>query len=129
MPEKNPRLSPLESRKRLLIAESELNRAQMVADLGALKSDLDALKSDVNTLLDRVKSLGSIASTAAVLVSGLTAFRGGKAENGDGKSHWLRKVIRGAGLVSTIWRVFRPKRGVSTPAIKPAPDVEEEEGN
>jgi hypothetical protein len=118
MPEKNSRLSPLESRKRLLLAESELNRAQMVQDLGALKSDVSAL-------VDRVKSLDSIASTAGVLISGLAAFRGGKPENGDGKSHWLRRIIKGASLVSTIWRAFRPKRGASTRPIKPAPHVEE----
>ena len=85
-----------------MLAESELNRAQMVEDLGALKSD-------VNALVDRVTSLGSITSSVAALVSGVAAFRGGKSENGDGKSHWLRRVIKGASLVSTIWRVFRPK--------------------
>ena len=31
---KNPRMNPLESRKQLLIAESELNRAQLVGDHG-----------------------------------------------------------------------------------------------
>jgi hypothetical protein len=102
MPEKNSRLSPLESRKRLLIAESELNRAQMMEDLAALKSDAGAL-------VDRVKSYGSIASSVATLVSGVAAFRGAQPANGDGKSHWLRKVIRGAGLVSSLWRAFRPK--------------------
>ena len=99
---KSPRLSPLESQKRLLIAESELNRAQMV-------QDLNALKSDVNALVDRVKSFGSIGSSVATLVSGLAAFQLGKPANGDGKSHWLRRIMRGAGLVSTLWRAFRPK--------------------
>jgi hypothetical protein len=102
MPEKNSRLNPLESRKRLLVAESELNRAQMVADLSALKSDARAL-------VDHVTSFGSIASTVARLVSGLAAFKREEPENGDGKSHWFRKIIRGAGLVSSVWRAFRPK--------------------
>ena len=107
---KSPRLSPLESRKRLLIAESELNRARMVADM-------TALKSDANALVDRVKSFGFIGSSIAGLVSGLTASRGAQPENGDGKSHWLRRAIKGAGLVSSIWRAFRQ--------AKPAPNVEE----
>jgi hypothetical protein len=102
MPEKNSRLSQLESQKRLLVAESELNRARMVAELSALKSDARAL-------VDHVTSFGSIASTVAGLVSGVAAFRGEKLENGDGKSHWLRRIIKGAGLVSTIWRAFRSK--------------------
>ena len=40
---KSPRLNPLESRKQLLIAESELNRVRMVADMTAVKSDAHAL--------------------------------------------------------------------------------------
>jgi hypothetical protein len=102
MSEKNSRLSPLESRKRLLLAESELNRAQLVEDLGALRSEVDEL-------VDRVKSFNSIVSSAATLVSGLAAFRREKSTDGDGKSHWLRKLIKGAGLISRIWLAFRPK--------------------
>lgn len=100
---KSPRLSPLESRKQLLIAESELNRARMVQELGALKSD-------ANAFVGRVKSFGFIGSSIAGLVSSLTAFRSEKPENGDGKSHWLRKIVRGAGLASSLWRAFRSKR-------------------
>jgi hypothetical protein len=103
MSEKNSHVNPLESRKRLLLAESELNRAQLVEDLGALKSD-------VNALVDHVKSFKSIASSAAVLVSGLAAFQREKPANGDGKSHWPRRLIKGAGLIFKLWRAFRPKR-------------------
>jgi hypothetical protein len=106
---KSPRLNPLESRKQLLIAESELNRVRMVADM-------TAVKSDANALIGRVKSFGFIGSSIAGLVSGLAAFRGEKPENGDGKSHWLRRAIKGAGLVSSLWRAFRQ--------AKPAPNDE-----
>ena len=58
---KNPRMNSLESRKQLLIAESELNRAQLVGDLAALTDG-------VRTLADRAKSFGSIVSSTAVLV-------------------------------------------------------------
>jgi hypothetical protein len=102
MSEKNSHMNPLESRKQLLLAESELNRAQMV-------EDLTALKSDVNALVDHVKSFKSIASSAAVLVSGLADFQREKPANGDGKSHWLRRLIKGAGLISKLWLAFRPK--------------------
>jgi hypothetical protein len=101
---KSPRLSPLESRKQLLIAESELNRARMV-------QELSALKSDANAFVDRVKSFGFIGSSIAGLVSSLTAIRREEPTNGDGKSHWLRRIVKGAGLVTSVWRAFRPKRG------------------
>jgi hypothetical protein len=115
MSEEGARVSPLESRKRLLIAESELNRERMIQDAGALKSDVTAL-------VNRVKSLDSIIASAAVLVSGLAAFRREEPANGRPRRGWLRPIIRGAGLVSTLWRAFRPKR-----QTKPEPEVEPEE--
>ena len=57
----SPRMNPLETRKRLLIAESELNRAQLAQEWGAMTVG-------VRTLTDRAKSYASIASSAAVLV-------------------------------------------------------------
>jgi hypothetical protein len=95
-------MNPLESRKRILIAESELNRAQLVGDLAALTDG-------VRTLTTRAKSFGSIASSAAVLVAGLAAFRRGKSVAPDAKSSWLRTVLKGAGLISTIWLAFRSR--------------------
>jgi hypothetical protein len=97
---KNPRLNPLQSRKQLLLAESELNRAQMMQDMAALTAEVHALGSSA-------KSFGSIASSAAVLVSGLTAFRRGKASSADATPSWLRTVFKGAGLVSNLWLAFR----------------------
>ena len=100
---KKPRLNPLESRKQLLIAESELNRAQMAGDMAALTAG-------VRTFTDRAKSFGSIASSAAVLVAGLAAFRRGKPVDADAKPSWLRTILKGAGLISTFWLAFRSQR-------------------
>ena len=96
---KNPRRNALESRKRLLIAESELNRAQLVWEVAALRAG-------VRTLSDRAKSFSSIASSAAALVAGLAAFRRGKPANGGAKPSWLQTVLKGAGLISTLWLAF-----------------------
>ncbi len=100
---KKPRLNPLESRKQLLIAESELNRAQLAGDMAALTAG-------VRTLTDRAKSFGSIASSVAVLVAGLAAFRRGKPAGADAKPSWLRTIFKGAGLISTFWLAFRSQR-------------------
>ena len=100
---KKPRINPLESRKQLLIAESELNRAQLAGDMAALTAG-------VRTLTDRTKSFGSIASSAAVLVAGLAAFRRGKPMGADAKPSWLRTILKGAGLISTFWLAFRSQR-------------------
>jgi hypothetical protein len=95
-------MNPLESRKQLLIAESELNRAQLIGDMAALTAD-------VRTLTDRVKTYSSIASAAAVLVTGLAACQRGKCVDADAKPSWLQTILKGAGLVSTFWLAFRAK--------------------
>lgn len=99
---KDPRVNPLASRKQLLVAESDLNRARMM-------DDVTALAAEVRGLGDRAKSYGSIALSAAVLVSGLAAFRRRKPGDTDAKSSWLQTVLKGAGLISNLWLAFRLK--------------------
>jgi hypothetical protein len=98
---KEPRLNPLESRKQLLIAESELNRAQLVQEWVAMTVG--------RTLTGRVKSFGSIASAAALLVAGLAALRRGNSGSAGVKPSWLQTILKGAGMVSTLWLAFRAK--------------------
>jgi len=100
---KNPRLTPLESRKQLLIAESELNRDQLLQEWAALTAG-------VRTLTHRAKSFRSIASSAAVLVAGLAAFRQGKPGGADVKPSWFQSLLRGAGMVSSLGLALRSQR-------------------
>lgn len=99
---RHPRLNPLTSRKQLLLAESEFNRAQMAGDLTELTTGFC-------TLTDRAKSLGSIATSAAVLVAGLAAFRRGKPIDADAKPSWPKTLLKGLGLISTFWLAFRSR--------------------
>jgi len=95
-------MNPLESRKQLLIAESDRNRAQLAGDMAALTAGVRALN-------DRAQSFGSIASSAAVLVAGLAAFRRGKPVDADAKPSRLQTILKGASLISTLWLAFRPR--------------------
>jgi len=95
-------MNPLESRKRLLITESEINRVQLI-------QEWRAMAEGVRTFGARVKSAGSLASAAAALVAGVSAFRRGKTVDADAKSSWWQTILKGAGLVSTIWLAFRPR--------------------
>lgn len=102
---RSPRLNPLMLRKQLLLAESDLNRAQLVGDMAELKTDL-------RTLTERGKSFSSLATSAAALVAGLAAFQSGKASDTGAKPSWIRSALKGAGLISTVWLAFRSqKRG------------------
>ena len=93
-------MNSLESRKRLLLAESELNRAQLVEDMAALRGN-------VRALMDHVKTVGSIASSVAVLMAGLAAFRRPKPASAESKPSWLQTIFKGASLISTLWMAFR----------------------
>ncbi|MCX6905615.1 MAG: hypothetical protein NTW03_19480 [Verrucomicrobia bacterium] len=95
-----PRLNPLEARKQLLIAESEINRAQ-------LSQEWQALARGVHDLAQRTKTITAWASAAALLVAGLTAWRSGPPASGAAKPSWFQKILHGARLASTIWVAFR----------------------
>ena len=94
------RMNPLESRKKLLLAESELNRAQLVQEWHSLAGDVHALTA-------QAKTIGVIASAAASLVTGLLSFRHKKPAPVDEKPSWLQTIIKGAGLASKFWAAFR----------------------
>jgi hypothetical protein len=93
-------MNPLDSRKKLLIAESELNRAQLVREW-------QTMADDVHVLTKRARTIGSLASGAAVLVAALASYRHKKSAPAAEKTSWLQTVLKGAGLVSTIWQMFR----------------------
>ena len=97
---KKPRLNPLESRKQLLIAESELNRAQMV-------QEWQAMADGVHSVADRARTISSIASTAASLIAGLASFRRNKSAPAAEKPSLGQTLLKGAGLISTVWQAIR----------------------
>jgi hypothetical protein len=95
-------MTPLQSRKKLLIAESELNRAQMVHEWGLVAEE-------ARSLVRQAGNLGSLASTTASLVATLAGFQGAKSE-APAKSSWLQTILKGGGLISTIWMAFRARK-------------------
>ena len=102
---KKPRLNPLASRKQLLIAESELNRAQLV-------QDGQAVADGIHAVADRARTLCSVAAIAASLVAGFASFRRQKSAAAAEKPSWPQTLLKCAGLLSTVWQAFRsPGRG------------------
>jgi hypothetical protein len=94
-------MNSLESRKRLLIAESDLNRAQ-------LGLDWCVITAHGRTFTDRSKSLAALASSAAALVAAFAAWRRGKSTGAAATSSWLQTLLKGAGLISTLWLALGP---------------------
>jgi hypothetical protein len=95
-------MSSLESRKQMLIAESELNRAQ-------LAQEWRTMADGVHSIAGQARSISSLALGAASLIGALVAFRRIKSAPAGGKLSWWQTLLRGAQLVGSVWSEFRPR--------------------
>jgi hypothetical protein len=93
-------MNPLISRKKLLVAESDLNRAHLF-------QEWRTMADEVHTLTKRARTVGTLASVAASLAAGLMSFRRKKSSPAGEKPSRLQTLLRGAGLVFTLWQTFR----------------------
>jgi hypothetical protein len=99
---KKNQLSPLESRKQMLIAESEINRTQMIQEWRAAVNDVHALAAQARTIT-------SYASAGAVLVATLASLRRSPASSAGVKSSWLQTVVKAAKVAGSLWLAFRAR--------------------
>ena len=99
---KTPHVSSPASRKQLLIAESELNRAQ-------LTEEWQTMAHGVRDVAHRAKTIAGWTSSAVMLVAGVAALRRGPAAPSTAKSSWFQKVLNSARVASTIWFAFRAR--------------------
>jgi negative regulator of sigma E activity len=95
-------MKPLESRKQLLIVESELNRAQLV-------QEWQVVKGEVHALTEQARTVRSVASAVATLVAGLASCRHKTAAPEAKKPSWLQTILKGAGVVGSLWTEFRDR--------------------
>jgi hypothetical protein len=93
-------MNALQSRKQLLVAESELNRAHLAHEFQAIRSEAQAFASQAGSTI-------AIASAVASLVAGLASFRRQKAESAAAKPSRWQTLAKVAGMVSSLWRAFR----------------------
>lgn len=94
-------MNPLQTQKKLLIAESELSRVQLLGDVVALTTG-------AREILDRTKSWGTMASAAAVLVAGIATFRRRQKGHVAPPKSRLQSVFNGAGFLFSLWSALRP---------------------
>jgi len=95
-------LNPLQSRKQLLVAESELNRMQLLQKFQTMTGEVRALSKQARTL-------GTFASAAAALVTGVASFCRKKPVASIGKPSWWQTLVKGAGVAASFWSEFRPR--------------------
>jgi hypothetical protein len=94
-------MTALESRKQLLIAESELNRMQLVIEG-------QSVARDVHALTRQAKTMSSMASAVTILVGGIISWRRTKKATRDSeKISWWQKLLKGASMASSFWMQMR----------------------
>ena len=101
-------MNPLELRRRMLVAESELNRSHAIEDCAELTSG-------VRLLAARARSFGSLLTSVQVLFTATAALQRGRSTSSSGPASWLQTILKGAGFVSTVWLALRKRRAQPAP--------------
>ena len=110
---KTSHLSPLELRKRLLLAESDLNRAHLLEEWQTVARGLDGLAG-------RAKTVALWASSAALLLAVLRALRRGPPAPAAARSSWFQNILGGARLAWSTWLALRPRVEKEQPKQRPS---------
>lgn len=95
-------MTVLESRKQLLVAESELNRAQLM-------HEWQTMTDEVHALTRHAKTIGSLAAVAGLLAAGIASFGHQKSAPADEKPSWWRTALKYAGVATSLWSAFRSR--------------------
>jgi hypothetical protein len=109
---------PLESQKRRLIAESELNRAQ-------LSEDWRTLTQGVRDVAEQINALAAWASLVVALWAGGKALRRRPIPPRTvEKLSWFQKVLNGTRVASEIWFALRARDKRQPRTWQPPPPSE-----
>ena len=101
MPGKKFQLTPLETRKQLLLVESELNRVLLLNEVRDFKNEIHHLKH-------QVWEIGSIAASAAKLATAFSAIGQAFSHRNEGeKTLWISTVLNGAQAGTSLWFLLR----------------------
>jgi hypothetical protein len=99
-----PDLTPLESRKQLLLLESELNRALFL-------NEVRDLKNGIHQMTNQMRSMGSVISSAADLaeiIAGLGRGFSPRTTNEDSsRPSWISTLVNGAKAGASLWGSLR----------------------
>jgi len=103
MPGKKPQLTSLETRKQLLLVESELNRAQLLNDLRDFKNEIHNLKQQVGGMVSIAAAAAKLATTFSAIGQAFSHRNEDEKEN----SPWISTLLNGAKAGTSLWRLLR----------------------
>ena len=101
MPGTQSHLTSLVLRKQLLLAESEVNREQLL-------NEWHSLTNETRELAHRAQFVcASVASVASLGIAGVKTMRELQAARSNGKASWISTLINGMRLGTALWKSFR----------------------
>ena len=99
-------LTPLETRKRLLLVESELNRVQLLREAGEFKNEIRRLKEQAC----EISSLASSAAKLAGMFSAVGRVFSHREDGEKGSGSWISTLFNGAKAGASLWLLLRSWR-------------------
>jgi hypothetical protein len=95
-------LTALETRKQLLLLESELNRTQLLNEARDLKNEFRRLKH-------QVEAVGSIAASAAKLAATFSSIGSAFShrDHDDRKPSWISSLLKSARTGVSLWLTLK----------------------
>ncbi|MDA3962716.1 MAG: hypothetical protein PF961_18170 [Planctomycetota bacterium] len=99
-------MNPITVRKRLLVAESDLNRARCVAEVGAALAP-------ARRWLDRTVAVAAGIATTATAIGELLTPNPNRTARPRADRSWIQSACDGVELLSSIWSALRPRRARS----------------
>ena len=95
-------MSQLELRKQLLLAESDLNRAELVEEWKTVVLGFRGVAI-------QARKYSSAALTAGLVMAGLTYFWRAKTAPAGQKPSWWQLLLKGVRLGASLWTEFSPR--------------------
>ena len=102
----NPHLTPLESRKQLLLLESELNRALFLEDVRHIKKEIQQLAGQAHLLGSLFSSVSDFAGTCADIGHAFSS----RDANEKPRPSWISVLVDGAKAGASLWGAWRSHR-------------------
>lgn len=104
MPRAKSQMTSLALRKKLLLAESEVNREQLIVECRSLVDEMRELKG-------RFSVVGSaMASAASVGVAGVKAIGEVRQVYSKERGSWLSALLTGMRAGTSLWKSIRSRR-------------------
>ena len=98
-------MTSLALRKKLLLAQSEINRQQLVVEFRNVTSEVRQLRGRLNTVCS------GVASAASAGIAGIKAIGEVRGVYSRERGSWLSAVLNGLRAGTALWKTVRSRSG------------------